>query len=228
MQFDRFSGLIINFIGMPIIIKKKKTVYIINQVINLCIGVLFMDVKEELLYTLDNGVTFIPEKRRLVTQHGISIELSENSYRFLLLLLNGETDKQKIIDRVWSEQKGSVSESSYYGQLYLLRRSFNEVGLSHSLIKTIPRKGVKYMGEVIKGTLSERELPLHVQEEGVMESEFEAPTEEGEVAKKGSILSGKPEWYNSRSWNIFVFVLSVLAVCWLVTLTMAILFFWKA
>lgn len=186
-----------------------------------------MDVKDRQLYTLDNGVIFIPEKRCLVAQHGANVELSENSYRFLLLLLNGETDKQKIIDRVWSEQKGSVSESSYYGQLYLLRRSFSEVGLSHSLIKTIPRKGVKYIGEVIKDTLSEREPPLPAQEEVTIEDEFEAPTEGCEAANKGSIVLGKPEWYNSRSWNIFVFVLSVLAVCWLVTLTMAILFFWK-
>ncbi|WP_312629321.1 transcriptional regulator [Scandinavium sp.] len=189
-----------------------------------------MDVKERPLYTLDKGVMFLPEKRCLMTHDGISVELSENSYRFLLQLLNGETDKQKIINEVWAEQKGSVSESSYYGQLYLLRRSFNEVGLSHSLIKTIPRKGVKYTGEVIKGTLVEGEhpLPFPVQEKSVTEVRFEGPgDEEKAAAKRGSSIRGKPEWYNSKSWNIFVFVLSVLAVCWLVTLTMAILFFWK-
>jgi DNA-binding winged helix-turn-helix (wHTH) protein len=67
-------------------------------------------------FLLDKNVMFLPSKRRLVSEDNRVVELTENNYRFLSLLLTGETDKQAIIDFVWQEQNGSVSESSYYGQ----------------------------------------------------------------------------------------------------------------
>ncbi|OMI72455.1 membrane protein [Escherichia coli N36410PS] len=38
----------------------------------------------------------------------------------------------------------------YYGQIYMLRKALDIAGLSSSLIKTIPRKGVRYLGKVEK------------------------------------------------------------------------------
>lgn len=106
--------------------------------------------KDDSIFILGDGIRFEPEKRCLINDFGTVINLPENSYRFLLLLLEGETDKQNIINQVWHEQRGSVSDSSYYGQIYMLRKSFDQIGLSSSLIKTIPRKGVKYMGSVLR------------------------------------------------------------------------------
>lgn len=35
------------------------------------------------------------------------------------------------------------------------------------------------------------------------------------------------EWYHSRSWNIFVSALAVLAMCWLTTLVVVFFILWK-
>lgn len=164
--------------------------------------------KENLVYTLDKGVRFIPAKRCLITLAGSVVELSENSYRLLLLLLEGETDKSNIINHVWAKQRGSVSESSYYGQLYLLRKSFRQVGLPGSLIKTIPRKGVKYVGFVKNEMFFE--MNKNVLSPEIMHSNIK------------SAISG---WYQSRSWHLFVSVLAVIAVCWLTTLFFVFVFF---
>ncbi|QKJ88622.1 hypothetical protein PMPD1_3708 [Paramixta manurensis] len=195
-----------------------------------------MDVKERFIFTLDKGVVFFPEKRCLVARDSTTVELSENSYRFLLLLLKGETDKQSLINQVWAEQRGSVSESSYYGQLYLLRRAFNQVGLPHSLIKTIPRKGVKYIGQATQSPYHEMVEPeeecttLPVPPEMAIVEKMAPPPSEAAPKDEGSSPLPKTvlkEWYHSNSWNIFVSALSVLAVCWLTTLILAVLFFWK-
>ncbi|NIH92209.1 DNA-binding winged helix-turn-helix (wHTH) protein [Enterobacter asburiae] len=185
-----------------------------------------MDKKDSFTYTLENDVIFSPRKRSLITKSGIAIELSENSYRFLILLLNGETDKHKIINQVWAEQNGAVSESSYYGQLYLLRRSFIEAGLPDSLIKTIPRKGVKYMGNVVKTVPAKDDedkhkhlkmSPLH----DVKIIDDPSPS----AQKKAAINASSIEWYHSKGWNVFISILTALTVCWLLFLTIAMFFF---
>ncbi|EOU7535041.1 transcriptional regulator, partial [Shigella flexneri] len=45
-------------------------------------------------FSLGQGVKFYPASRRITTSTGNVINLSENGYRFLLLLLQGESDKQ--------------------------------------------------------------------------------------------------------------------------------------
>lgn len=188
--------------------------------------------KENLIYTLDKGVRFIPAKRCLIALNGSVIELSENSLRLLLLLLEGETDKSNLINQVWVEQRGSVSESSYYGQLYLLRKSFRQVGLPESLIKTIPRKGVKYVGfvtsEMFIESISQQTLS-HPQDIPVESNELHSTILKNknvlpsEVMHK-SLKSTINDWYQSRSWHLFVSVLAVIAVCWLTTLFFAFIF----
>ncbi|MGQ8774479.1 winged helix-turn-helix domain-containing protein [Serratia sp. NA_112.1] len=198
--------------------------------------------QENQMFTLDQGVQFIPAKRCLVATGGKVIELSENSYRFLLLLLKGETDKQNLINQVWSEQRGSVSESSYYGQLYLLRKAFSLAGLPNTLIKTIPRKGVKYVGYVACGEFLEpapQRIAIRIEDHDVknntsLEGSFQKKQEHGshnsslsEIIEPQGLRKAMGEWYHSRSWNIFVSVLSVLAVCWLTTLFVVFFILWK-
>lgn len=102
----------------------------------------------ETVFKLERTVLFSPTQRCLNGPEGTVVILTENNIRFLQLLLSGVTEKEQIINQVWREQRGAVSESSYYGQLYMLRKAFVQVGLKESLIHTIPRKGVRYTGSV--------------------------------------------------------------------------------
>ncbi|UXD26617.1 hypothetical protein FORC065_3883 [Yersinia enterocolitica] len=107
----------------------------------------------EIVFKLEGTVLFSPAQRCLNGPNGLVVMLTENNLRFLQLLLSGVTEKEQIINQVWKEQRGAVSESSYYGQLYMLRKAFIQVGLKESLIHTIPRKGVRYTGSVSQITV---------------------------------------------------------------------------
>ncbi|RWR03310.1 hypothetical protein ED28_03160 [[Pantoea] beijingensis] len=190
------------------------------------------DEQERVTFILNGKVKFFPSRRCLAADDGTIVELSENSYRLLFLLLKGKTDKQTLINEVWSEQRGSVSESSYYGQLYLLRKAFSLAGLPNSLIKTIPRKGVKYVGNVSEERMTDdgEKTDMAAGDRPVNECEMIKDDEPGviHVDETEAIIESKsqnPEWYNSRSWNILVSSLAVLAVCWLTTLIFAFVFF---
>lgn len=195
-----------------------------------------MDVAESFIFTLNKEVIFDPNKHCLIGQDGTVVELSENNSRFLLLLLNGETDKQSLINNVWSEQRGAVSESSYYGQIYLLRKALSQTGLAHSLIKTIPRKGVKFIGKVTKSAFLEDSVVLHENESLPNQRDSAILSDENDrlSLSYGNQATSLPsegqdkEWYHSRSWNIFVSVLAMLAVCWLTTLVYIFIYFWKS
>jgi DNA-binding winged helix-turn-helix (wHTH) protein len=208
-------------------------------------------MNDQMIFLLENGVHFLPEERRIINESGAVVELSENSYRFLLLILNGEMDKQNIIEHVWSEQRGLVSDSSYYGQIYILRKALGLVGLPGTLIKTIPRKGVKYTGAVKQQTAKIQEVEIDVpdmeaiaalsQYAGVAQDVEREMTPDslpvepvsvvslsaphGSSTDKTSFITTAPEWYHSRRWNQLITVLAVIAVCWLTTLAFAIFYF---
>lgn len=176
-------------------------------------------------FLLDNGVKFVPEKRFLISVSGNIVSLSENSYRFLILLLEGENDKQKIINQIWHEQRGVVSDSSYYGQIYTLRKSFELVGLSSSLIKTIPRRGVKYVGKVSR---KEELTPPQPSADFYPETLLPPPLDTQSASP--SIVPDNPQPFSQKTsrsrrkkWDVFISILAVLAVCWLTILTIMVL-----
>lgn len=188
---------------------------------------------DELSFILNDNIQFLPGKRCIINSSGTVISLSENSYRFLLLLLNGEKDKQNIINRVWHEQRGSVSDSSYYGQIYMLRKAFELAGLPGSLIKTIPRKGVKYMGKVGK-VKADPNLVIETGNAKTVEGDHYSPPTEIKIknqikpdiagARKKDNSIAQNEWFHSKRWNVLISILAVLAVCWLTTLVVAIIY----
>jgi DNA-binding winged helix-turn-helix (wHTH) protein/TolB-like protein/Tfp pilus assembly protein PilF len=54
--------------------------------------------------------------------------------------------KDEIISRVWADS--FVEESNLSRHIYLLRKTFKDYGESESLIKTVPRRGYRFAGEV--------------------------------------------------------------------------------
>lgn len=172
------------------------------------------------IYLLEPDVKFVPEERCLLSDNGEYVELSESSYRFLLLLLNGVTGKQEIIEKVWSEQSGNVSDNSYYSQIHTLRKGLDLVGLPPSLIKTIPRKGVKYIG---KYKVEESQNDSSQKNGNLYLSLSTAYSPEKENLRK-SITSFRRRWHNARRWDRVVMLLVTLACLWLLTLSIGVIY----
>ena len=83
-----------------------------------------MDTK----FKLENGVEFSPSQRCLIASDGTILELTENSLRFLSLLLDGVTEKEKLIHQVWKEQSSRSrreSQDSSDGSIRTARSGFS-------------------------------------------------------------------------------------------------------
>ncbi|CNG86599.1 winged helix-turn-helix domain-containing protein [Yersinia kristensenii] len=176
----------------------------------------------EIVFKLEGTVLFSPAQRCLNGPGGSVVMLTENNLRFLQLLLNGVTEKEQIINQVWKEQRGAVSESSYYGQLYMLRKAFLQVGLKESLIHTIPRKGVRYTGSVSQVTVSndsdEQQNNDDIQQittfpELPQITTSSLPAES--VTPRVPLANNKQSFLQSNGWKKLISLLAFFSFCWL-------------
>ncbi|WP_145514981.1 winged helix-turn-helix domain-containing protein [Yersinia massiliensis] len=175
--------------------------------------------KNDIVFKLEGSVLFSPTQRSLNGPDNKVANLTENNLRFLQLLLNGVTEKEQIINEVWKEQRGAVSESSYYGQLYMLRKAFVQVGLKESLIHTVPRKGVRYIGTVsqmavchkVEQQISDNTAPIIVNIPPAMPTPL--------IAKNVPTLVPqppvKPNFLQSYHWKKLISLLAFFSFCWL-------------
>ena len=175
--------------------------------------------KNDIVFKLEGSVLFSPTQRCLNGPDNKVAILTENNLRFLQLLLKGVTEKEQIINEVWKEQRGAVSESSYYGQLYMLRKAFVQVGLQESLIHTIPRKGVRYTGTVsqipvchkVEQQISDRSTPIIVNIPPTMP----VPLITKNVPTLVPQPPVKPSFLHSNHWKKMISLLAFFSFCWL-------------
>ncbi|EPS8492731.1 winged helix-turn-helix domain-containing protein [Yersinia enterocolitica] len=184
----------------------------------------------EIVFKLEGTVLFSPAQRCLNGPDGSVVILTENNLRFLQLLLNGVTEKEQIINQVWKEQRGAVSESSYYGQLYMLRKAFLQVGLKESLIHTIPRKGVRYTGSVSKIAVckepQEQQNSTDMQQIPALPdvpqlTTLSLPIEN--IAPQEFQAQNKQSFLQSYRWKKLISLLAFFSFCWLSFLSILIM-----
>ena len=96
-----------------------------------------------------------PELMQL-TRDEKTVQLGSNESDFLLALIDGVSDKELLIGRVWGERGLVVSDGSYYKTMHTLRAHFSAIGLPRHAIKTLPRRGVLLLCTV---TLSNQREP---------------------------------------------------------------------
>ncbi|EAA4085070.1 hypothetical protein DO628_24760 [Salmonella enterica subsp. salamae] len=161
-------------------------------------------------YILENEVIFLLEERALLAKNNRRIELSENNYRMLYYLLEGEVTKRKLMEKIWAEQNGAVSDSCYYGQVHLLRKSLIMAGISGDVIKTIPRKGLKYNGVYALCSKQQedkiRETDMYIHEPSTFHRD-DTYRDLEDFKKKIKKVS-----------RVFVVSMTIASVCWLTTL----------
>ncbi|CNF94674.1 membrane protein [Yersinia enterocolitica] len=176
----------------------------------------------EIVFKLEGTVLFSPAQRCLNGPNGLVVMLTENNLRFLQLLLNGVTEKEQIINQVWKEQRGAVSESSYYGQLYMLRKAFIQVGLKESLIHTIPRKGVRYTGSVSQITVykepEKQQDNNDIQQIAILPAplQIDIPSLPPESVIPQTLQpASKQNFLQSYRWKKLISLLAFFSFCWL-------------
>ncbi|AJJ22183.1 winged helix-turn-helix domain-containing protein [Yersinia enterocolitica] len=184
----------------------------------------------EIVFKLEGTVLFSPAQRCLNGPDGSVVILTENNLRFLQLLLNGVTEKEQIINQVWKEQRGAVSESSYYGQLYMLRKAFLQVGLKESLIHTIPRKGVRYTGSVSKIAVckepQEQQNSTDMQQMPALPDVSQLttlPLPIENIAPQEFPAQNKQSFLQSYRWKKLISLLAFFSFCWLSFLSVLIM-----
>ena len=74
--------------------------------------------------------------------------LAANETELLTLLMQGIATKQAVIEQVWESKGMVVTEGSYHQLVRALRLKLEEQGVPGSLIKTLPRLGLKFIGTV--------------------------------------------------------------------------------
>ncbi|BEV71090.1 MULTISPECIES: hypothetical protein [unclassified Paludibacterium] len=92
----------------------------------------------------DGQVIFDAREDCLIFADGRQHRLSHPEGLLLRCLLTAQHDKRQIIETVWP---GSVvTDSSYHKLIHDLRKQFSQQGLAPENIKTIPRRGCRYLG----------------------------------------------------------------------------------
>ena len=74
--------------------------------------------------------------------------LAANEAELLLILMQGIASKQAVIEQIWESKGMFVTEGSYHQLVRSLRLKLEEQGVAGSLIKTLPRLGLKFVGAV--------------------------------------------------------------------------------
>ncbi|WP_369789944.1 transcriptional regulator [Rouxiella sp. WC2420] len=68
-------------------------------------------------------------------------EITEKHKRLVICLLKGITQKNDIINIVWYEQAGMVSDNNYHQLIHKFRNLLLENNLPKAMLRTIPRHG---------------------------------------------------------------------------------------
>jgi cholera toxin transcriptional activator len=94
------------------------------------------------------GDCYYDAQTMTLSRSGRSVCLGSNESDLLLALIDGITDKEQLISRVWGDRGLVISDSSYYKTLHMLRAHFADVGLPRDSLKTLPRRGVVLLCEI--------------------------------------------------------------------------------
>lgn len=117
--------------------------------------------------------------------------LTSNEGHLLLALIEGVTDKEDLISRVWGDRGLIVSDSSYYKALHTLRHYLSEVGLDRSILKTLPRRGVVLLLKIERvfedNALSD--LPGESEPTAPASQTFDTPSPSGETPSPSFAIS---------------------------------------
>ena len=105
-------------------------------------------MSSEINYLIEFGNFRLDPRRRVLWFGNRQIQMPLKGLEVLCVLVEGRGDlvtKEDLLEKVWAES--FVEESNLSRQIYLLRKTFNELGME-GLIETVPRRGYRFTAEV--------------------------------------------------------------------------------
>lgn len=117
-------------------------------------------------FIIDGKIKFTPKNHTLafVDNDDRAINLGQNESRLLLcFLLNNDIalSRAHLMNFVWNERDIVVDDSSLTQAVSTLRKSLGDSAGNVSYIKTIPKYGYEFIGEVTTQGLSDITLNVH-------------------------------------------------------------------
>ncbi|MTD38531.1 hypothetical protein GIX45_07815 [Erwinia sp. CPCC 100877] len=107
----------------------------------------------ERCYLLGQEICFIPNKNILYNiknRKNITIFSPASKILDFLIIKRGSTVSQRELIQVgWGDKSELVSMNTYYQCMLKLRRAFIEIGHNDEIVKTVTRKGVQLVSDVV-------------------------------------------------------------------------------
>ena len=100
-----------------------------------------------------------PDRREL-TRHAEAVAIGPKVFDLLLYLIQNRehvVSKDDLLDAVWSGR--IVSESTLTSHINAVRKAIGDSGEEQRLVRTIARKGFRFVGEVREASSIDRAAP---------------------------------------------------------------------
>ncbi|MBN3836261.1 helix-turn-helix domain-containing protein [Burkholderia sp. Ac-20344] len=126
---------------------------------------------------------YLIEQRHIFDTHTMSIAcdgavtpLAANESELLGMLMNGGVTKQTVIEQIWERKGVYVTEGSYHQLVRALRVKLEAQGVDPSVVKTLPRLGLKFIGSILIVADGDNGSSIPVSDEVNVESIADSPT----------------------------------------------------
>src|SRR5215470_5596014 len=106
-------------------------------------------MSEQMSHLYEFGPFRIDVAERLLLRDGEAVPLTPKAFETLLLLVEsrGHTvEKDELMGRLWPDT--FVEEANLTNNISLLRKALEESPNGHEYIKTVPRRGYRFVGDV--------------------------------------------------------------------------------
>ncbi|NQD91461.1 CadC-family transcriptional regulator [Pseudomonas sp. CrR25] len=129
----------------------------------------------------------LDQERRELTLRGHLVTVGPQVFDLLLHLVNNRdrvVSKDDLLDTVWSGR--IVSESTITSHINAVRKAIGDTGEEQRLVRTVPRKGYRFVGEIKAVEIG------HAQSPATPSSDERAPTAPKQTPPAALILPDKP------------------------------------
>lgn len=151
---------------------------------NLSPTFLQVPMDNELNHLREFGKFRLDVRKRVLWHQGEPVNLGLKEIELLSVLTENSGEvvtKTELLDKIWPES--FVEESNLSRHVYVLRKMFKDHGESGGLIKTIPRRGYRFAGEVRKTPKAEIIVEKHALTRTLVEVEVAPPVMQPRLAR---------------------------------------------